>query len=174
MTRRERPVSGLPALAVTPEPRRDEIGALVEGCQRRARLEDAVAFLRALLVGGPVPALVVQRVARGAGISERTLWRAKQRLGALAIKTGSGAWVWTLPEGCQPSEGCQPEDERPCAWSQPRSPDGLPGDSSVPCRLCGGRTFARHRAGGPFVCSRCHPMAPEVVAETHEVGGAVA
>jgi hypothetical protein len=62
--------------------------------------EEAAAFLREVLAGGPVDANVVKAEAKQQGIAERTLQRAKQRLGVQAKKRGfgeGGAWLWSLP-----------------------------------------------------------------------------
>ncbi len=63
---------------------------------------EAAAFLRDALEFEPLPAKVVQARAREAGISERTLKRAKAQLGVESVKTGFGdaaRWLWTLPSG---------------------------------------------------------------------------
>ncbi len=69
----------------------------------RTAQDEAAEFLRIILGNGPVEAKQVQREAREAGISERTLKRAKaalgvksERLGA-AGQQGGGTWVWGLP-----------------------------------------------------------------------------
>ncbi len=74
--------------------------------------EEAEAFLRELLAQGPVPAKDVERDRRAAGISERTLDRAKARLGVRARKEGrpgeAGRWAWSLPEERhEPSKGAK-------------------------------------------------------------------
>lgn len=66
-------------------------------------LTDAMAFLRGLLEDGPMPQKQVMAEAQGAGYSETTIRRAKQRLGIEARKEGgyfgsSGQrWMWALP-----------------------------------------------------------------------------
>jgi hypothetical protein len=69
-------------------------------------LSDAKAFLLEELAGGPVGAEAVKKDARGAGVSERTLKRAKSALGVKSKKGSDGSWSWVLPEG-RP-EGGQP------------------------------------------------------------------
>ncbi|WP_324718017.1 AAA family ATPase [Carboxydochorda subterranea] len=69
-----------------------------------AQVERAKAFLVNLLQGGPVPQAQVEEEARRAGISRRTLQRAK---GELEVESrrhsqpgaprGTGEWLWTLP-----------------------------------------------------------------------------
>lgn len=67
----------------------------------RSEIDDALAFLRDELgEGRRVAADSVIRKARGAGISERTLRRAKGRLRVRSDKHGfgdEGVWTWSLP-----------------------------------------------------------------------------
>jgi putative DNA primase/helicase len=59
---------------------------------------EAVEFLEKILAGGPVPQKTINADARGNGISDRTLKRAKSKLRVLARKTGmDGGWTWELP-----------------------------------------------------------------------------
>ncbi|HVT16581.1 MAG TPA: AAA family ATPase [Thermoanaerobaculia bacterium] len=61
---------------------------------------EARAFLRDLLAEGPVPARRVVAAAKAAGITERTLRRAKDREGIAVTKQGfgaSGQWLWSIP-----------------------------------------------------------------------------
>jgi hypothetical protein len=64
--------------------------------------DDARFFLRTTLAGAePIPARVVIHAARDAGISQRTLKRAKRREGIRTTRHGFGAgstWLWSLPE----------------------------------------------------------------------------
>jgi hypothetical protein len=61
--------------------------------------DDAVEFLRGILASGPVTAAEAKSKAAKAGISDRTLDRAKRLLGVRTHKKGfeSSAWVWELP-----------------------------------------------------------------------------
>lgn len=69
------------------------------------QLERARDWLREALSSGPVEALTVIRDAAENNISKKTLYRAKDDLGARSKKTGTrGPWVWELGEGGQ---GCQ-------------------------------------------------------------------
>jgi hypothetical protein len=73
--------------ALSPPPPEAERGALEEACE----------FLTTLLAEGPVSAENVKREARGAGIADSTLKRAKRALKAKATKTGMrGGWEWSL------------------------------------------------------------------------------
>lgn len=70
------------------------------GEERTARVE-ASEILREELAGGlPISAKLVARAAKEAGISDRTLERAKRDLGVVAEREGfgpDGEWVWRLP-----------------------------------------------------------------------------
>jgi AAA domain len=64
---------------------------------------EAVEFLNDTLADGPVPASDIIADADDAGISEKTLRRAKKLLGVVAYregeagKRGAGRWLWKLP-----------------------------------------------------------------------------
>ncbi len=67
----------------------------------KSERDRAEEFLRELLADGRVPSKVVVAVAEKAGIAQRTLWRAKDRIGVKASRAGGvasgGEWGWTLP-----------------------------------------------------------------------------
>ena len=68
----------------------------------RSAIDDAEDFLRQLLKEGAVPRRQIMQEAEEAGISERTLKRAKSRLGVEANRVsdgneGKGHWEWSLP-----------------------------------------------------------------------------
>lgn len=70
------------------------------GSEGRGAMDEAMDYLRAALAAGPRPAREVQREARDAGIEERTLRRARERLRVRVTRRGFGAggvWVWSLP-----------------------------------------------------------------------------
>jgi hypothetical protein len=76
------------------------VDAMPEG---NSALDDAEEFLNYVLKDGPVEALVVTTEAETAGISKRTLDRAKRTLGVKSEKSKfDGRWKWVLP-----SEDCQ-------------------------------------------------------------------
>ena len=59
--------------------------------------DEAERFLREVLAGGPVGSDEIDRLAKSAKISRRTLWRAKSNLGIKAAKNGmSDNWEWAL------------------------------------------------------------------------------
>jgi hypothetical protein len=78
----------------------------------RDAVAEALDVLRTILDGGSRPANDVKREARKAGVSERTLARAKTLLGVRAIRLGygcAGQWHWSLPcwEDAAAPKGCQ-------------------------------------------------------------------
>jgi hypothetical protein len=67
--------------------------------QRTAR-DDAADFLRDLLADGPVAAQEAEQHGKDAGISSRTLRRARSQLGVKLTKAGyQGRWEWSLKDG---------------------------------------------------------------------------
>lgn len=78
----------------------------------REERRDADEFLRELLKDGGVRAADVLRAARENGIPERTLYRAKRRLGIKARHEGQpgkrGAWYWFLPMIWPPNTATEP------------------------------------------------------------------
>jgi hypothetical protein len=67
----------------------------------RTRIVEAMWILYSLLRDGPLPAAEVFRLAAEAGVSRRTLERAKQTMQVATRKEGSGVgsrWVWELPD----------------------------------------------------------------------------
>jgi hypothetical protein len=66
----------------------------------RAQLEAATRFLEETLSNGPMPSNDVKAKAKEAGISNATLWRAKETLDIKASKERgnlTGEWWWRLP-----------------------------------------------------------------------------
>lgn len=85
--------------------------------EERSARDEAADFLRDLLINGPVAVQEIQREARGAGISWRTLERAKADLHVRAVKNKymiHGGWAWTLPS--------KPATQHNSA-TQPRQPE---------------------------------------------------
>lgn len=73
---------------------------LVAERAEREESSDAETWLRSLLEGGPQASEEIKRQARSAGISWRTVERAKQAIGARARRRGFGAageWQWFVP-----------------------------------------------------------------------------
>ncbi len=64
----------------------------------RDAVQEAIKVLRSILEAGPIAADEAKREARKAGISEKTLFRAKDLLGAKSRKADfAGGWKWFLP-----------------------------------------------------------------------------
>jgi putative DNA primase/helicase len=63
--------------------------------------DQAMKFLTDLLASGPVPKIDIEEAGDAHGISNRTLYRAKDDLGVIVEKekgVANGKWVWRLPE----------------------------------------------------------------------------
>jgi hypothetical protein len=118
----------------------------VQNGEERPAIEEAATFLRDLLSDGRKPATEIKAAARQAGIAERTLDRARLRIGATTRREGFGpgaTWFWSLPPSPPPfsprhqgvaggkngpvgenvaGSGFQPSPEHPLAHSrQPTS-----------------------------------------------------
>jgi hypothetical protein len=79
----------------------DDINEAENSTNEYTALQEAMYVLYAILSEGSVPASAVIRIAKKAGISERTLKRAKRSLRVKSIKKGSSydsRWFWMLPE----------------------------------------------------------------------------
>ena len=91
-------------LAPFPEPlgvwvtERGEVrfGAAPEPPERTTALDQAVQAIRDLLQGGPLPAEKVMHDLQALGLSEKTIRRAKTKLGVCSDKERD-RWVWALP-----------------------------------------------------------------------------
>jgi hypothetical protein len=78
----------------------DDLVAPRSGEGEGSAVADAAKVLKDILWHGPVRVAEAKRKAREAGIADRTLDRAKQRLLVLSHKRGfadGGHWVWELP-----------------------------------------------------------------------------
>src|SRR5215216_4811737 len=70
-----------------------------------SRLEEATRFLKNVLADGPVDSEAVRKKAAEAGITEKTLKRAKAALSVGSSRAGSWCSLWSLPaEQASPSE----------------------------------------------------------------------
>jgi hypothetical protein len=66
--------------------------------EHRSVRDEAVEMLRAELENGPRTVPALRKAAKSAGVSWRTLERAKQTLRVMSKPTGfGGAWAWSLP-----------------------------------------------------------------------------
>lgn len=76
--------------------------------EQRSAFSEAKDFLVKELADGRVDAELVKKDARAAGVSERTLKRAKRALGVRSEKEADGTWSWVPPD--EGAEGCQEEE----------------------------------------------------------------
>jgi len=93
-----------------PEPVDLSADDAVTPSEDRSATDEAREFLEHLLRGGGMAAKDVKKEAREAGISDKALRRARERLGIRPTKSGfSGGWRWALPakmpEGAQSQDG---------------------------------------------------------------------
>ena len=75
--------------------------AQAESSEESNALVDAANFIKEFLNDGPRNAKEVKQEARSAGVSTRTLYRAKSALGIMSRKSGIGEgqhWQWELPK----------------------------------------------------------------------------
>jgi hypothetical protein len=87
--------------------RADDLLIVRSGDERRGG-DEAEDLLRAELILGPQPAKNVRAAARELGIAERTLERAKARLGVTSQRVGGvaggGCWQWALAKAANSCE----------------------------------------------------------------------
>ena len=86
------------------------------GTETRTAKADAMAFLRAALVGAPVPAAEVSRVAHERGLTAKAIRSAREALGVEIARNGFGPGsrsLWSLPgrhiDAHPPSEEDRPK-----------------------------------------------------------------
>lgn len=73
--------------------------------EEKSALDEAVEFLREELRGTPISARTIYKNAKDAGVSERTLKRAKSNLKVNSEKEADGSWSWALPDSaCKDSD----------------------------------------------------------------------
>jgi putative DNA primase/helicase len=78
----------------------DELFAAARVSVSGPAIAEAAEWLKMVLRDGPMPAVELKQLAKIDGIHERTLLRAKQRLGITAHREGfgpGGIWTWQLP-----------------------------------------------------------------------------
>ena len=89
------------------------------------RREEAAAWLEGVLSGGPLLCEEVERRARDAGFSLRTLGRAKRELGVETSHRGFGTpWAWSLPGACSAPVPAHQETSEPKATETPSAQAG--------------------------------------------------
>lgn len=83
----------------------EALAAANQDNESRSQTDEAVDWLRRELDSGPAKAADVQKQARLAGISDKALRRARERLGIRPHKTEfSGGWTWALHEDAQDAQ----------------------------------------------------------------------
>jgi hypothetical protein len=102
------------------------LAARLDG-EERSALDEAKAFLRDVLAGGPVPAKEMARQATEAGIAAITLRRARKALEVEVRKVGGryGAadkqrWEWSMPEGVGAAGWAHNKDAETYTTAEPR------------------------------------------------------
>ncbi len=127
----------------------DEAMAWRSDDEHRTATDEAVDFLREVLADGPVKAKDVHLEARNAGISDKALRRARERLGIKPRKQGghfgknAQCWVWSLPDDDPLKMPPKTED----AHSMKGAPSGDRGIFSEDCSPAHGEKAA---PGDPF------------------------
>ena len=105
------------------------------GAETRTAKADAMEFLRAALVGTPVPAAELSRVARERGLTPKAIRSAREALGVKIKRNGFGPGsksLWSLPREHIDAQ----EDHRP------KTIDGhevIRLEPHDPCTYCGER-----------------------------------
>jgi hypothetical protein len=80
---------------------------------RPTRRDEAEAWLREFLAGGPKPAKEVIDAAEPFDIRERTLRRAFREMGGVSGKDKeSGGWIWSLPEQLGQEDNHTPDTQQ--------------------------------------------------------------
>lgn len=86
----------------------DEALAPAQAAEERSATDEAADWLRDLLAAGPMKASDVQREARRAGIGDKPLRAARERLGIKPRKSAfTGGWEWELRRAAQDAQGAQ-------------------------------------------------------------------
>jgi len=126
-------------------------------------LGEAKGFLSDVLKGGPVEATEVKKQARLAGISERTLWRAKAGLGVMAEKRAhDGRWQWRM---------CANRANRANRANQNNTANvGIHDNNPANCALCGAELVGDWQFGadGRPLCVHCEDQPSRAAAPVSE------
>ncbi len=69
---------------------------LLNNTVKNLKISDATTFLQEILAHGPLAKVDIDALAAKQGIKDKTLRNAKQKLKAIAVKTGE-QWYWRLP-----------------------------------------------------------------------------
>jgi hypothetical protein len=94
--------------------------------QKVSAVDEAAEWLQGVLADGPRSSSDIFGQAEAEGFSERTVKRAKKKLGIETAKAGmSGGWCWQLPKGARSSEEGQEKNLAPFGkLGTLREPDG--------------------------------------------------
>ncbi|HEY4505902.1 MAG TPA: AAA family ATPase [Candidatus Paceibacterota bacterium] len=107
--------NGAPVMAWEPDPiviTADEALVPIEPNEEHTATDEAISFLRDILSSGSTVASQVQKEARQAGISEKSLRRGREKLGIKPKKSAfNGGWEWSLTEDAPSSQDAHPETE---------------------------------------------------------------
>jgi AAA domain len=86
----------------------EALAAHSEGDEVKTAKAEAAEFLKSTLANGPRSVADIQREARAAGISPKSLRSAREALGVRPDKSGfDGGWVWSLPGALKMPNGPQ-------------------------------------------------------------------
>ena len=119
------------------------------GAETRTAKADAMEFLRAALVGDPVPATELSRVAHERGLTPKAIRSAREALGVEIERNGFGPGsrsLWSLPGGhieAPPSDekvGANREGPNMSETHRPKTIDGyevIGVEPDAPCDYCG-------------------------------------
>jgi hypothetical protein len=133
--------------------------------EQRSALSEAKEFLLKELADGSVAAEQVKKDARAAGVSERTLKRAKRALGVGSDKASDGSWNWVPPDN-EPKGGHSPAASTfgtvgPLGKDANREPDNsayVPEEGQGGQRNHGQRCIHDFHGGvGCYLCDSQHP-----------------
>ena len=129
---------------------------------QKSALSEAKEFLLTELAEGPVAAELVRKVARAAGIKERTLKRAKRDLGVRSKKESDGIWSWVPPD--EGAEGGQAPTPGTLGTVGPLGKDANPRQAQSAYLREGGQGGHEPECGHGFPagtgCYLCDPRHP--------------
>lgn len=127
--------------------------------EEKSALEEALEFLKDELSDGPIAAKQVKLNAKGEGVSERTLNRAKARLKVRSTKEAYG-WTWTMPEAPGIGDGRGPDPGNLAGTEGSNGRD--PACSSQDCQGCqhcqGSKHEGREKNNGNLDGWMEHPL----------------
>ena len=130
--------------------------------EEKSALTETKEFLLSELKGRSMLMKAVERNAREAGISPRTLKRTKQALGVKSLKESDGSWTWSLPS--EKVEGGQLSTAGTLGTVGPLGKDANPEPDDSPYLWEEGQVDHRQRCihdyPGGVGCYLCDPQHP--------------